>query len=39
VAELDLTRDSIPTQLKLKVFTAQETLLDDFIEQAPKPEC
>ena len=37
VAELDLTRDSILTQLKLEVFTAQETLLDDFIEQALKP--
>jgi hypothetical protein len=37
VAELDLTRESILTQLKLEVFTAQETLLDDFIEQALKP--
>jgi hypothetical protein len=37
VAELDLTRDSILTQLKLEVFTAQETLLDDFIEHALKP--
>ena len=37
VAELDLTRDSILTQLRLEVFTAQETLLDDFIEQALKP--
>jgi hypothetical protein len=37
VAELDLTRESILTQLKLGVFTAQETLLDDFIEQALKP--
>jgi len=37
VAELDLTRESILTQLKLDVFTAQETLLDDFIEQALKP--
>jgi len=37
VAELDLTRDSILTQLKLEVFTAQETLVDDFIEQALKP--
>jgi len=37
VAELDLTRDSILTQLKLEVFTAQETLLDDFIAQALKP--
>jgi hypothetical protein len=37
VAELDLTRDSILTQLKLEVFTAQETLLDDFIELALKP--
>ena len=37
VAELDLTRESILTQLKLEVFTAQETLLDDFIERALKP--
>jgi len=37
VAELDLTRESILTQLKLEVFTAQETLLDDFIEQALNP--
>jgi hypothetical protein len=37
VAELDLTRESILTQLKLEVFTAQETLVDDFIEQALKP--
>jgi hypothetical protein len=37
VAELDLTRDAILTQLKLEVFTAQETLLDDFIEHALKP--
>jgi hypothetical protein len=37
VAELDLTRESMLTQLKLEVFTAQETLLDDFIEQALKP--
>jgi hypothetical protein len=37
VAELDLTRESILTQLKLEVFTAQETLLDDFIEQALRP--
>ena len=37
VAELDLTRESILTQLKLEVFTAQETLVDDFIEQALEP--
>jgi hypothetical protein len=37
VAELDLTRESILTQLKLDVFTAQETLIDDFIEVALKP--
>ena len=37
VAELDLTRESILTQLKLEVFTAQETLVDDFIEHALKP--
>jgi hypothetical protein len=37
VAELDLVRESILTQLKLEIFTAQETLVDDFIEQALKP--
>jgi len=37
VAELDLTRESILTQLKLDVFTAQETLVDDFIEHALNP--
>jgi hypothetical protein len=37
VAELDLTRESILTQLKLEIFTAQETLVDDFIEHALKP--
>lgn len=37
VAELDLTREAILTQLKLEVFTAQETLVDDFIEYALKP--
>lgn len=37
VAELDLDRESILTQLKLELFTAQETLVDDFIEQALKP--
>jgi hypothetical protein len=37
VAELDLAREAILTQLKLEVFTAQETLVDDFIEQALKP--
>jgi hypothetical protein len=37
VAELDLTREAILTQVKLEVFTAQETLLDDFVEQALKP--
>ena len=37
VAELDLVRESILTQLKLELFTAQETLVDDFIEQALKP--
>lgn len=37
VAELDLTRESILSQLKLEVFTAQETLVDDFIEHALKP--
>jgi hypothetical protein len=37
VAELDLTREAILTQLKLDVFTAQETLVDDFIEVALEP--
>jgi hypothetical protein len=37
VADLDLARESILTQLKLDVFSAQETLVDDFIEQALKP--
>jgi hypothetical protein len=32
VADLDLTRESIVTQLKLDVLTAQESLVDDFIE-------
>lgn len=37
VADLDLTREAILTQLKLDVFTAQETLVDDFIEFGLKP--
>jgi hypothetical protein len=37
VADLDLTREAILTQLKLDVFTAQETLVDDFIELALQP--
>lgn len=37
VADLDLTREAILTQLKLDVFTAQETLIDDFIEVGLKP--
>ena len=37
VADLDLTREAILTQLKLDIFTAQETLVDDFIELALKP--
>jgi len=37
VADLDLTREAIITQLKLDVFTAQETLVDDFIDLALKP--
>ena len=37
VAVLDLSREAILTQLKLDVFTAQETLVDDFIELALKP--
>ena len=37
MADLDLTREAILTQLKLDVFTAQETLVDDFIELALEP--
>ncbi len=36
-AELDLTQESLLTQLKLDVFTAQETLVTEFIEVALKP--
>jgi hypothetical protein len=36
-AELDLTQESLLTQLKLDVFTAQEALLTEFIEVALKP--
>jgi len=34
---LDLTREAILTQLKLDVFTAYKTLVDEFIELALKP--
>ena len=37
VAELGLERESILTQLKLDVFTAQETLIDNYIEHGLKP--
>ena len=37
VAELDLTREAILTQMKLDIFTAQETLIDEFIEIGLKP--
>jgi len=37
VASLDLTREAILTQMKLDIFTAQETLLDEFIEVGYKP--
>ncbi|MCP4544217.1 MAG: hypothetical protein GY832_44460 [Chloroflexi bacterium] len=37
VAELGLERESILTQLKLDVFTAQETLIDDYIEHGLNP--
>lgn len=37
VADLELTRESIVTQLKLDVLTAQENLVDDFIEHGLKP--
>jgi hypothetical protein len=35
--ELDLTREAILTQLKLDIFMAHETLLDEFVELALKP--
>jgi hypothetical protein len=35
--ELDLTREAILTQLKLDVFTAYQTLVDEFVELALKP--
>lgn len=35
--DLDLTREAILTQLKLDVFTAYETLVEEFIELALKP--
>jgi hypothetical protein len=35
--ELDLTRETILAQLKLDVFTAYQTLVDEFIELALKP--
>lgn len=35
--ELDLTREALLTQLKLDVFAAHETLLNEFIELALKP--
>ncbi|MDP3138919.1 MAG: hypothetical protein Q8N17_21605, partial [Burkholderiaceae bacterium] len=36
-AELDLTQESLLSQLKLDVFTAQATLVHEFIEVALKP--
>jgi hypothetical protein len=35
--DLDLTREAILTQLKLDVFTAYQTLVDEFVELALKP--
>jgi len=35
--DLDLTREAILTQLKLDVFTAYQTLVDEFIELALQP--
>jgi hypothetical protein len=35
--DLNLTRETILTQLKLDVFTAYQTLVDEFIELALKP--
>lgn len=37
VAELDLTREALLTQMKLDIFTAQETLVNEFIEIGLKP--
>ena len=37
VAELDLTREALLTQMKLDVFTAQESLVNEFIEIGLKP--
>ncbi len=37
IASLDLTREAILTQMKLDIFTAQETLLDEFIALGYKP--
>ena len=37
VAELDLTREGLLTQMKLDVFTAQETLVNEFVEIGLKP--
>jgi len=37
VYELDLTREAILTQLKLDVFSAYETLVNEFVELALKP--
>ncbi len=37
VAELDLTREALLNQMKLDVFTAQETLINEFIEIGLKP--
>ncbi len=37
VAELDLTREALLTQMKLDVFTAQQTLVNEFIEIGLKP--
>jgi hypothetical protein len=35
--ELDLSQETILTQLKLDIHTAHQTLLDEFIEQALQP--
>ncbi|MBU0491476.1 MAG: hypothetical protein KKB13_06465, partial [Chloroflexi bacterium] len=35
--DLDLTREAILTQLKLDVFTAYQTLVEEFVELALKP--
>lgn len=37
IAELDLTREALLAQMKLDIFTAQETLVNEFIDIGLKP--